>query len=432
MLASWLANDESRGGNPMIRTKWFYGWNITAMGTLGNALQGGFIIWAMGLYIAAFEDSFAGTTRTQLNVVEVCLSVGVNVMSPVLGYLVDRYSPRHIVALGAVALGTGLVLISQAGTLISIFAVYATLIPLGALALGMMPSSALIARWFRRRRGLALGISLAGSSIGGAVAVRLVGLLFEDFGWRTGLLIVGIGIIALAPLFLRLHVNNPEDIGERREAPGRQPEAAGAASEEPTWSLPQMLRSPAAYLQGLLSACLFAVTLGMLANLGLHAKDLDFDGGETSVLYSVIAFFSFAGKIGFGSFVDRFGIRTAGFATIATLAGGLIAFLGTSTFVAVTAAAVVFGLGVGGVTPVWTSMISDRFGAQSFGRALGIQQPMHIPVTASAALSAGYIADTTGSYDLVFIVYTGLLLVAALTLVALRCSGPRRLSAASR
>ena len=391
-------------------------------------MQGGFIIWAMGLYIAAFEDSFTAS-RAQLNVVEVCLSVGVNVMSPILGYLVDRYSPRHIVALGAVALGAGLMLISQAGTLFSIFVVYATLVPLGALALGMMPSSALIARWFRRRRGQALGISLAGSSVGGALAVALVGFLFEAYGWRTGLLSIGAAIVVLAPVFLLVHVNHPEDIGERQEPAGD--EAVAGAGDEQRYSLQQLLRSPALYLQGLLSACLFAVTLGMLANLGLHAKDLGFDRAETSMLYSLIAFFSFAGKIGFGVFVDRFGIRVAGFATIVTLGAGLMGFLGSHAFAAVAAAAVVFGLGVGGVTPVWTSMIADRFGPHSFGRALGVQQPMHIPITATAAPLAGYISDTTGSYDLVFIIYTGLLLLAAFALVALR--GLRgRVSPASR
>ena len=65
------------------------------------------------------------------------------------------------------------------------------------------------------------------------------------------------------------------------------------------------------------------------------------------------------------------------------------------------------GARYGGVVPIWTNMPARTFGAGSVGRALGVTNPLHIPITATSAPLAGYISDTTGSYDGVFWLYGG-------------------------
>ena len=77
----------------------FYGWWITSIGVLGNALQGGFIFWSMGIYTSTFEDEFQAP-RAQINLIETFLSVCTNLLSPIFGILIDRWSPRHLMAIG--------------------------------------------------------------------------------------------------------------------------------------------------------------------------------------------------------------------------------------------------------------------------------------------------------------------------------------------
>ena len=74
------------------------------------------------------------------------------------------------------------------------------------------------------------------------------------------------------------------------------------------------------------------------------------------------------------------------------------------------------GLGFGGVTPLWINLPARSFGAGSVGRALGLMNPLHIPLTAPSAPLAGYISDTTGSYELVWLVYAGFCLLSGLGL----------------
>ena len=119
-------------------------WIVFATGS-GQLIQGGFVFWSMGLYTATFEDVF-GAPRAQINLIETCLTVATNLLSPVAGILIDRWSIRHLMMIGMAAMGLGLLVLSQAGTLFHVWAVWASLIPLGVLLIGAIPSAALVRR----------------------------------------------------------------------------------------------------------------------------------------------------------------------------------------------------------------------------------------------------------------------------------------------
>ena len=90
------------------------GWWIVLAAGSGQMLQGGFVFWSMGLYTAAFEDVF-GAPRAQINLIETCLTVSTNLLSPIAGILIDRWSVRHLMMIGLTAMGLGLIVLSQAG-----------------------------------------------------------------------------------------------------------------------------------------------------------------------------------------------------------------------------------------------------------------------------------------------------------------------------
>ena len=66
------------------------GWWIVLATASGQLIQGGFVFWCMGLYTATFEDVF-GAPRAQINLIETCLTVATNLLSPVAGILIDRW-----------------------------------------------------------------------------------------------------------------------------------------------------------------------------------------------------------------------------------------------------------------------------------------------------------------------------------------------------
>lgn len=257
----------------------------------------------------------------------------------------------------------------------------------------MLPSSALISRWFKKRRGLGLGISVAGSSLGGFVAPPIVAYLLVAYGWRTTFLVVGVGIILLAPVFYFLLADYPEDKGLRQLAADPNDKDEAIQDDEPNWSIAEILRCPPIYLQAVISGSLLGITLGMLANLSLHAKDLGLGTQQTALLYSVIAACSFGGKIIFGMIIDRIGAKYSGAITITLMTVAMLVFLSGDSFHVTVTGAVFLGLAIGGVSPLWTSLVATGFGAISFGRAIGVQNTLHIPITAPIAPIAGHISD---------------------------------------
>ena len=417
---SSVANQETNPplGHPPGRI--YPGWWIVVATASGQLIQGGFVFWCMGLYTATFEDVF-GAPRAQINLIETCLTVATNLLSPVAGILIDRWSIRHLMIIGIVAMGLGLLILSQAGTLFQVWVVWASLIPLGVLLIGAIPSAALVSRWFIRRRGLALGLTATGSSLGGFLVPTLMTWLFLEWDWRTGLQVGACICFAVIPIFFWLLRNEPADLGlsgEPNEASANSSEhtAETISADAGDWGIPQLLRSQIFWLQMIVSGSLLAVTLGMLANLSLHAKDLGVTGQSTAVLYSIIAICSFSGKALTGYLMDRFGIQRCGYLICAFLSSGLMILLSVQNYSGLVAGAFVMGLGYGGVVPLWTNMPARAFGAGSVGRALGVMNPLHIPITATSAPLAGYISDTTGSYNGVFWMYGTCCAVAAIGL----------------
>ena len=417
---SSVANQETNPplGHPPGRI--YPGWWIVVATASGQLIQGGFVFWCMGLYTATFEDVF-GAPRAQINLIETCLTVATNLLSPVAGILIDRWSIRHLMIIGMVAMGLGLLILSQAGTLFQVWVVWASLIPLGVLLIGAIPSAALVSRWFIRRRGLALGLTATGSSLGGFLVPPLMTWLFLEWDWRTGLQVGACICFAVIPIFFWLLRNEPADLGlsgEPNEASANSSKhtAETISADAGDWGIPQLLRSQIFWLQMIVSGSLLAVTLGMLANLSLHAKDLGVTGQSTAVLYSIIAICSFSGKALTGYLMDRFGIQRCGYLICAFLSSGLMILLSVQNYSGLVAGAFVMGLGYGGVVPLWTNMPARAFGAGSVGRALGVMNPLHIPITATSAPLAGYISDTTGSYDGVFWMYGTCCAVAAIGL----------------
>ena len=411
----------------MSRRKPFYGWAIAAMGTLGHALQGGLIFWSMGIYLAAFEEHFAAP-RAKLALAESFLTLGVNVMSPFVGYLVDKQSARHIVTIGTLSLGLGLIVLSFAGTLLSVWAAFLTFIPFGALTIGTLPSSTLISRWFRKRRGLALGISVSGTSIGGALAPPLLTWLFMSYGWRAGLLYCGIAVVLFAPVFFFVLANYPEDKGLEQEEEALDSAERLTEIDAHDWGILEILRTSAFWLQTVITGIMVAVTLALMANLGLHARDLGFAGQQTALMYSTFALCSFVAKVAFGRLIDSIGVRRAGLISVALMILGLAQLVAATSWPLVLTSVVFIGLAAGGNLPIWTNLIARSFGARSFGRAMGIMNPLQIPITFPAAPLAGHISDTTGSYAPVFVAFIFAVAIVGVCFVLLRKPVPRAAS----
>jgi OFA family oxalate/formate antiporter-like MFS transporter len=160
---------------------------------------------------------------------------------PVEGYLVDRFGPCPVVAVGGVLVGLSWVLNSVAGTLPALY-LAAVLGGIGAGAVyGTSVGNAL--KWFPRRRGLAAGITAAAFGAGSALTVMPISYLIRTRGYESAFFWFGLGqgvVVFLSALLLCAPVGGGEG---RAEAAGP---AGGTRDTDVTWL--EMVRAPVFWL----------------------------------------------------------------------------------------------------------------------------------------------------------------------------------------
>ncbi len=125
-------------------------------------------------------------------------------MGMVIGRLIDRYGPKPVLIFGSATIGIGFILLSRVTQLWQFFAVY-ILMAVGWSGTSLVPISTLIANWFFRRRGFAMGLTMTGLSLGGMVMVPFSVYLTSHFGLRTALPILGGSILAVRHTDCGLH-----------------------------------------------------------------------------------------------------------------------------------------------------------------------------------------------------------------------------------
>lgn len=397
----------------------FPGWQVVAVAMLTQALQAGLLIYSFGTMAVAFEAEF-DATRTQVMLGATVLSLTTSLLAPLFGTLVDRRSVRSLMLVAVSALALGLLALSQARALWQVWIVFGTLLPVGNLLLGQLPTSALVTRWFSRLRGRAMGIAATGTSLGGFVLPVLLTGLIGHFGWRQALVMIGLGAFVVgAPLIHRFVVDHPADRGlhpDGDSAPTQRPQYAPGSHD----GIAAILRERAFWCETLAIGLALFVYLGFLSNLYPHAMATGQAPTSAAALMSIVALCSVAGKLGFGTVADRMDLRHTMWLAFACMGVGTLVLSQALSYAALVAGAVLFGLAAGGLLPVWGAMVARSFGPARFGRALGAMNLAMAPVTLLSAPYAGYLFDRFGSYELAFATYAAVLAVAAMALLPLR------------
>src|ERR1043165_3441702 len=142
----------------------YYGWGIVAVMFVTLFVSPGFR-FAFGVYYSAILDE-TGWGRAETASVGFAAMIVYACTAALSGYLFDRVGARVVFPIGALCMGTGLMLCSTATSLAGLTAFYGILLGLSYAALGFIPHMAIVPRWFDRRRGLASALSLAGNGLG--------------------------------------------------------------------------------------------------------------------------------------------------------------------------------------------------------------------------------------------------------------------------
>jgi OFA family oxalate/formate antiporter-like MFS transporter len=141
-----------------------------------------------------FVKPFQAATGAELPTVQITFSLLIvlqTLFSPAQGWLVDRFGPRTLVAVGAALTGLGWVLSARADSIWMLFLTYGLFcgVGTGIVYVGVV---GLMARWFPDRRGFAIGIVAAGYGMGAMLTTFPISSMLTTSGAPMTLVVFGV------------------------------------------------------------------------------------------------------------------------------------------------------------------------------------------------------------------------------------------------
>lgn len=350
-----------------------------------------------------------GWDRATISFAMVAGLVMTGLMTPLAGRLVDRFGVRAVtlpaIMVFSVLIASVAFVPASSSAFIAIYAL------MGVAAAGQtpLPYARAIAVTFDRKRGLALGIAMAGVGLGVAVVPQIVRLLIEHAGWRMaylglGALTCAVGLPAVA-LLIREPVKKTGSPNLSAPLPGH--DALSSLGIPVTWQL---------------AVTFFLVALatnGTIAHIVPLMTDRGISAGTATTALSGTGLALIAGRLVAGYLLDRvWGPYVAVFFFAAPLAG-IVAVATSSTPGVAIAATMLIGLGLGAEVDLIAFFISRYLGLRAFGEIYGYMFAIFMFGSALGPFAMGLCFEHAASYLPALTVFAGLLGVAILLMLRL-------------
>ena len=345
------------------------------------------------MYVVPWLDQF-DISRSYVMMAIFLLQVVVGLISPAFGRIMDQRSMRWLVVAGAIAMSLGLLILSYATAFWVVILVHLTLLPVGMVLCGSLLAQTLVSKWFTAKRGLAIGISAMGTSLGGLVFPLITSTLIAQYDWRIALQVLGVlTLLVMLPLNVWILRVEPPSSDITRDG------LSGLESK--IWASGDVLRSRSFWIPVIGLIPINAAFGGVQFNLGAYVFDLGFNQQLAAQLISVTSISMIMGKFVFGGLGDRVDHRKLYWLMVVVLLIALMLFEGSPGKSQLLLAAAFQGFATGGVMPMMGLMSSARFGIGSFGKVLGYFN-LFLMFGSLGSIFSGWVFDLTQSYDYAF------------------------------
>jgi MFS family permease len=440
-------DDHIRSGYDPAASPIYYGWIVVA--TCFFVIAPSVPLFAsFSIFQVSILDEFHWSRGSLAIALSIHLIVS-GIAAPFAGGLIDRFGPRRVMPIGAMITALALILMSRSTSLWHFYVAFGLMAAAGASLLQIVPLTTIVANWFVRHRGTAIGIISAGSGAGQLALLPLIQFLITYIGWRHTYLVFGLAILVIPTILIWLFLyTRPEDRGlsiedesrrwrgrdeagtktetgggepEKGDRGGGKPEVAILDKEwaEADWNVGKASRTfrfwALALVMALFAAGSLLISVQLVAYLG--------DKGYSSILIASViglqGMLNMVGDFAGGFLCDRIGREKTMTLSLVTFVTSIV-FLNLTGAVSSPALVYVFtlfyGIGQGMVAPAIMISASDLFQGKHFGSILGVVVLGGYFGGAIGAWLSGSLIDLTGAYQANFLV-SGLAMLTSAALI---------------
>jgi MFS family permease len=376
-----------------------YGWVVVVACTIMVGLTYG-TMYSYSVFFKPLAAHF-DWDRSTVSLIYAACTVFRGIVAIGIGWLADRFGSRKIAFFCGLMMGLGLVLSSRVSALWQFFLTYSVVEAIGlsgAFAIG----TAVVARWFTKNRGLALGIVATGSGFGTLFMVPGMERLINAVDWSAAFLYSGIGCgilmmslsLALRPAPQALRPPFQNSAASAPATPAARPAniTVGRALQDRRMQL---------FMVALL-LFFFSIQI-IMVHLVNYATDSGIQPLIAATLISLVGAISIAGRLITAVGSEKIGLNRTLLFTRIFLVASFLCLIFLKSLWAFYLFAVIFGLCYGGEVPQIPLFVGQYWGTTIMATLVGMASFLAAIGGALGSWVAGFIFDVTGSYRGAFI-----------------------------
>ncbi|MCY4425597.1 MAG: MFS transporter [Halieaceae bacterium] len=391
------------------KQEWQAGWTLVIAASLGFSFFS-VMLASTGLFMGPLGDEF-GWSRTLLSSGPSIATVMTAVLGPFLGMLIDRFGTRRVALPGLVlttaAISSFSLLNGSQAQWVALWVVFGII----SVSIKSTPWTTAVVGVFQKSRGLALGLTLSGTAVAQSVVPPLGNFLITEFGWRGGVVWLGMGwggitlLVCLLFFFdVRARASKQRKADERA---GKAPAEAAPAAVLSGLAIPEAWRDSALWRLAIANFIVMLLTMGLAVHLFPILTEAGVDRSTAAWLVGLSGIAGIIGKLVTGVLLDRFRPNWVGGITLgaASLAFALL-LDGIRSPTLIVIALVINGYAAGTKTHITGFLTAGYAGMKNFGAIYGFMSSLMALAAGMGPMLGGLVYDGFGDYRYLLIAGT--------------------------
>ncbi len=377
--------------------RYFNVFGIAILGTFVILCTNGLTISGITAFDTTLIEEFSWT-KSELKFRDFLNLVFAAAIVPFVGLLIDRYGVKKVMSFGLILLSLLIYLYSYIESYMQMYFIHIGF-AFAVASAGTMPVIIMVSQRVKEMRGTALGIALAGTSMGGLVITKLAVYLLNNYGWRMSFRYEAVlPIIALIFVFIFLKPINYSNKDKNAKTGLTEIGFMQAIKSGTFWAI-----------CGAGFFCFYSI-LGIIGNMFLYLSELGYDENQASTMFGALFIIILCAKFASG-FLTEFIPKYLLFRLQLTLMLLGAIFLSINTVQFAWPAIVAVGLGWGGLYTLFNYVIITTFGVKNAGKINGLISTFESIGGGLGIWLTGLISDRTGDYTVSFYVVIAFLFI---------------------
>ena len=408
--------------NSTIKNPNNYRWIILAVCfftiTFTNGLTlGGLVVFDRELLNYLSEVTGGEILRQELKLKDAITLWSTAVFAFIAGIIIDRVGVRSLMVSGMFLLSATFYFYAKSDSLADMYIIHIFQGIVLSVS-GMVINVVLISKWFNDNRGLAIGVLLAGTSVGNGIfpQINTYLLTISDGDWRQVMMWLALIPLAYAPILFALIKEKPENVETKQDNEAKND--FKASSIEGGFTLQETLMSSNFWFLSVMAFCTFYSILAMIGHVFLMLDGEGYSPQISATGVSIIFIGGFIGKVISGKLAEMIGRKIVLVGGVAMMLAGSLLIVSSIFYknpLLIWIGLTLYGTGWGGLYTLIQLLVADLFGLIAIGKIMGVINIIDTIGGGLGPIITAVIYDSTQSYLLPFLVISALLVIALIS-----------------